>query len=76
MKLAKSCVINATGDVSLVLGHLAYAAWKLWNVANYERKTKSREFLIRIGMIKRNGLKIISGITTYHLSQHRNYCTR
>ena len=43
MKLAKSCVINATGDVSLVLGHLAYAAWKLWNVANYERKNWNKE---------------------------------
>lgn len=43
MKLAKSCVINATGDVSLVLGHLAYAAWKLWNVANYERKNWTKE---------------------------------
>ncbi len=43
MKLAKSCVINATGDVSLVLGHLAYAAWKLWNVANYERKNWEKE---------------------------------
>ena len=43
MKLAKSCVINAKGNVSLVLGHLAYAAWKLWNVANYERKNWTKE---------------------------------
>ena len=43
MKLAKSCVINATGKVALVLGHLAYAAWKLWNVANYERKNWTKE---------------------------------
>lgn len=43
MKLAKSCVINTTGKVALVLGHLAYAAWKLWNVANYERKNWTKE---------------------------------
>ena len=43
MKLAKSCVINVTGNVALVLGHLAYATWKLWNVANYERKNWTKE---------------------------------
>lgn len=43
MKLAKSCVINPASDVALVLGHLTYAAWKLWNVANYERKTWTEE---------------------------------
>jgi putative transposase len=43
LKLAKACVINTTGNVSLVLGHLAYATWKLWNVANYERKNWTQE---------------------------------
>lgn len=43
MKLAKSCVINPASDVALVLGHLTYAARKLWNVANYERKTWTKE---------------------------------
>jgi putative transposase len=43
LKLAKSCVINVTGNVALVLGHLAYATWKLWNVANYERKNWTKE---------------------------------
>lgn len=43
MKLAKSCVINVTGNEALVLGHLAYATWKLWNVANYERKNWTKE---------------------------------
>lgn len=43
MKLAKICVIHTEGDVSLVLGHLSYAAWKLWNVANYERKNWVKE---------------------------------
>lgn len=43
MKLAKSCEINPTSSVALVLGHLTYAAWKLWNVANYERKTWTKE---------------------------------
>lgn len=43
MKLAKSGVLNATGEVALVLGHLAYATWKLWNVANYERKNWTQE---------------------------------
>ena len=43
MKLAKSCVINPSSDVALVLGQLTYAAWKLWNVANYERKTWTKE---------------------------------
>ncbi|MHB1418019.1 MAG: RNA-guided endonuclease InsQ/TnpB family protein [Bacillota bacterium] len=37
MKLAKSCVINPSSSVALVLGHLTYAARKLWNVANYEK---------------------------------------
>jgi len=43
LKLAKSCVINVTGNVALVLGHLTYATWKLWNVANYERKNWTKE---------------------------------
>lgn len=43
MKLAKSCVINPSSDVALVLGQLTYAAWKLWNIANYERKTWTKE---------------------------------
>lgn len=43
MKLAESCVINPSSAVSLVLGHLTYAARKLWNVANYERKTWTEE---------------------------------
>ena len=43
MKLAKSCVINPSSDVALVLGQLTYAAWKLWNVANYERKAWTKE---------------------------------
>ena len=43
MKLAKSCVVNPSSKVALVLGHLTYATWKLWNVANYERKTWTKE---------------------------------
>jgi len=43
LRLAKSCVINITGNVALVLGHLAYATWKLWNVANYERRNWTKE---------------------------------
>ncbi|MDI6912922.1 MAG: transposase [Desulfitobacteriaceae bacterium] len=43
MKLAKSCVLSPSSNVALVLGHLTYAAWKLWNVANYERKTWTKE---------------------------------
>ncbi len=43
MKLAKSCIIDPSANVALVLGQLTYAAWKLWNVANYERKTWTKE---------------------------------
>jgi len=43
MKLAKSCVVNPSSNVALILGHLTYASWKLWNVANYERMTWTKE---------------------------------
>ncbi len=43
MKLAKFCVINPSSAAALVLGHLTYAARKLWNVANNERKTWTKE---------------------------------
>lgn len=43
MKLAKSCVLIPSQEAALVLGHLTYAAWKLWNVANYERKNWVKE---------------------------------
>ena len=38
MKLAKSTKIRLTEDQSNIIGHMGYAASKLWNVCNYERR--------------------------------------
>lgn len=38
MLLSKETVIQLNDAQSNIIGHMQYAAWKLWNVCNYERK--------------------------------------
>lgn len=38
MLLTKRTIIKVTEEQSIILGHLGYSAYKLWNVANYEKK--------------------------------------
>ena len=38
MKLSKETVISLTKEQSNIIGHMNYAAYKLWNVLNYERR--------------------------------------
>ena len=38
MLLAKKTVITVSDSEAIVLGHMAYAAYKLWNVANYQKR--------------------------------------
>lgn len=37
MYLAREEIVEPTEEQSLILGLMGYAAYKLWNVANYER---------------------------------------
>lgn len=39
MLLSKQTTIRVTKEQSNIVNHLGYAAYKLWNVCNYERKT-------------------------------------
>jgi len=43
IKLAKSCTIRPDKTQAVVLGCLTYAASKLWNIANYERKNWDKD---------------------------------
>lgn len=43
VKLAKRCTIIPTTEQQITLGCLCYAARKLWNVANYERKQWAKD---------------------------------
>ncbi len=43
IKLARSCTIRPNEIQAIVLGCLTYAASKLWNVANYERKNWKKD---------------------------------
>lgn len=38
MLLSRRTTIKLNSDESNVLGHMCYAAYKLWNICNYERK--------------------------------------
>lgn len=38
MRLSRETTIKLTKDQANILGHLGYAAYKLWNECNYERR--------------------------------------
>ena len=37
MKLSKKTTIKVNAEYSNIIGHMCYAAYKLWNICNYER---------------------------------------
>lgn len=37
MLLARKTTISISGDYANIIGHMCYAAYKLWNICNYER---------------------------------------
>ena len=43
MYLAREEIVEPTEEQSLILGLMGYAAYKLWNVANYERRTWTKD---------------------------------
>ena len=38
MLLAKRTVLTVSDNEAIILGHMAYAAYKLWNTANYQKR--------------------------------------
>ena len=46
MLLAKKTVITVSDNEAIVLGHMAYAAYKLWNTANYQKRNYDKLGLI------------------------------
>ena len=38
MRLSKETVVTVTAEQSNIIGHMNYAAFKLWNILNYERR--------------------------------------
>ena len=44
MLLSRREVFLPTEEQKIILGHMGYAAFKLWNVANYEKKELQRDW--------------------------------
>ena len=38
MLLAKRTILTVSDNEAIILGHMAYAAYKLWNTANYQKR--------------------------------------
>ncbi|MFR5916782.1 MAG: hypothetical protein ACLUGJ_18215 [Blautia wexlerae] len=73
MLLSKKTSIKVSQEYANVIGHMCYAASKLWNVCNYERQHYKE-----MGMEKypdwyyqKNPIERICGINSFHLRQPR-----
>ena len=67
MLLSRKTIIQLNEIESNIVGHMNYAAYKLWNVCNYERKS------IPTGMLRNQVIKMICGLKLCHLRLHRKY---
>ena len=43
--LSKKTIISVSDEEAIILGHMSYAAYKLWNVANYQKRNYEKEGL-------------------------------
>ncbi|MFQ8847225.1 MAG: hypothetical protein ACLR84_07240 [Clostridia bacterium] len=65
--------VNIRLEYSNIIGHMCYAASKLWNACNYERR-RYKELGLRsilTGIIRRKRIKEICGIDSFHPRQRR-----
>ena len=43
--MSKKTIISVSDEEAIILGHMSYAAYKLWNVANYQKRNYEEEGL-------------------------------
>ena len=73
MLLSHRTSVNIWPEYSNIIGHMCYAASKLWNVCNYERRRYKELGLEKIltGIIRRKRIKEICGIDSFRPRQRR-----
>ena len=81
MLLVKKDVFMPTTEQKIIFGYMGYAAYKLWNVGNYEKLNYKKLGMTafpnwydqKTGTTKRNVLKIISFIRIFPAKLHKMY---
>lgn len=78
MLLSHKTSVKLNNDYCNIIGHMCYAAYKLWNVCNYERYHYKEISLLKVshiltGIIRNQYIKMIYGINSCRRRQHRRY---
>ena len=73
MLLSHRTSVKIRPEYSNIIGHMCYAASKLWNICNYERHHYKELGLENIltGIIRKKHIKEIYGINSFRHRQHR-----
>ena len=73
MLLSHKTSIKISQEYSNIIGHMCYAASKLWNICNYERRHYKELGLEKYPdwYYQKRAHKGICGINSFHHRQHR-----
>ena len=72
MLLSQKTSVKLTENAANFIGHMCYAAYKLWNVCNYERcHYKELGLKEYPGIIRRKHGRIVCGLSSFPPRQHR-----